>query len=558
MAEEAKPTGPTGSFSKLSAGKRWFFYLTGFFSGMSVMALELGAQRMLSPYFSSSQVIWTIVIAFIMVAMAIGNLIGGKLADKYTSPTFLFILLFAAATWVMLIPFVGKALIAAIALGFASFVTNGYLIITSIVCCVVIYIFPLLVLGMITPTIVKNATRDLAESGKIVGRVEAFNTIGSIIGTVIPTFVTIPFIGTSATFIVFASILYAIAAFYFISHSILKIKHIVIAVIALGVGISSTFIGTAFWDTSVLYEGESEYNYLRVEENDSEIILSTNVLFGVQSIKKKQKGLTNMYYDYAMAAPIMSGVLDRPLSMCILGLGTGTFPSQCYDFFGNQIAEVDGVEIDGKIVQLSRKYFSLPEQINVFVEDGRAFLNTTSKKYDIIMVDAYRDITIPYQMSSVEFFTLVKDHLNPNGTMVLNLNMYSTDKASIGDYIASTVAHVFPQTYLAPLSDIDESGNVVDVGSNCELYAMNGANPLEKLSEHVDDIEDVSLWNMMKRVEDRLTKVEDKGYLLTDDKSKIDLLGMDVMDQTIAAYLTYYRKRMEGMNLIEMIQFILG
>ena len=207
MAEEAKPTGPTGSFSKLSAGKRWFFYLTGFFSGMSVMALELGAQRMLSPYFSSSQVIWTIVIAFIMVAMAIGNLIGGKLADKYTSPTFLFILLFAAATWVMLIPFVGKALIAAIALGFASFVTNGYLIITSIVCCIVIYIFPLLVLGMITPTIVKNATRDLAESGKIVGRVEAFNTIGSIIGTVIPTFVTIPFIGTSATFIVFASIL---------------------------------------------------------------------------------------------------------------------------------------------------------------------------------------------------------------------------------------------------------------------------------------------------------------------------------------------------------------
>ena len=174
------------------------------------------------------------------------------------------------------------------------------------------------------------------------------------------------------------------------------------------------------------------------------------------------------------------------------------------------------------------------------------------------MVDAYRDITIPYQMSSVEFFTLVKDHLNPNGTMVLNLNMYSTDKASIGDYIASTVAHVFPQTYLAPLSDIDESGNVVDVGSNCELYAMNGANPSEKLSEHVDDIEDVSLWNMMKRVEDRLTKVEDKGYLLTDDKSKIDLLGMDVMDQTIAAYLTYYRKRMEGMNLIEMIQFILG
>ena len=525
---------------------------------MSVMALERGAQRMLSPYFSSSQVIWTIIIAFIMVAMAIGNLIGGKLADKHATPTFLFALLFAAATWVMLIPFVGKALITAIALGFATFITSGYLIITSITCCVVIYIFPLLVLGMITPTIVKNATRDLAESGKIVGRVEAFNTIGSIIGTVIPTFVTIPFIGTSATFIVFASILYAISIFYFVSHGVLKIKHVVIGVIALGVGISSTFIGTAFWDNNVLYEGESEYNYLRVEENDKEIILSTNVLFGVQSVKRKEKGLTGMYYDYAMAAPIISGVLSKPLSMCVLGLGTGTFPSQCYDFFPNRISEVDGVEIDGKIVELSKRYFSLPEQINVFVEDGRAFLNTTSKKYDVIMVDAYRDITIPYQMSSVEFFSLVKDHLNPGGTMVLNLNMFSTQKASIGDYIASTVAHVFPQTYLAPLSALDENGNVVNIGENCELYAMADGNPCDLLAAHIEEIEDWALQGMMERVLDRFVKVEDKGFLLTDDKSRIDLLGMEVMDQTIAAYLTYYRKQMEGMTLIEKIKFILG
>ena len=59
-----------------------FLYLTEFFSGMSVMAVELGASRLLAPYFSSSQIVWTIIIGTIMIAMALGNIYGGRSADK--------------------------------------------------------------------------------------------------------------------------------------------------------------------------------------------------------------------------------------------------------------------------------------------------------------------------------------------------------------------------------------------------------------------------------------------------------------------------------------------
>ena len=64
--------------------------MTGFFSGLSVMAIELGASRLMAPYFSSSQIVWTIIIGTIMIAMALGNVIGGRMADKHDTPDRLF------------------------------------------------------------------------------------------------------------------------------------------------------------------------------------------------------------------------------------------------------------------------------------------------------------------------------------------------------------------------------------------------------------------------------------------------------------------------------------
>lgn len=64
----------------------------------------------------------------------------------------------------------------------------------------------------------------------------------------------------------------------------------------------------AFWEKDVTLEDESIYNYLQVKDDEEQTILSTNVLFGVQSIKTKNQELTGMYYDYALAAPVMAGV----------------------------------------------------------------------------------------------------------------------------------------------------------------------------------------------------------------------------------------------------------
>ena len=88
-----------------------FLYLTEFFAGMSVMAVELGASRLLAPYFSSSQIVWTIIIGTIMIAMALGNIYGGRKADKDPDPDKLYRRILIAALWIGLIPVVGKYII---------------------------------------------------------------------------------------------------------------------------------------------------------------------------------------------------------------------------------------------------------------------------------------------------------------------------------------------------------------------------------------------------------------------------------------------------------------
>ena len=186
---------------------KYYLYLTEFFAGMSVMAVELGASRLLAPYFSSSQIVWTIIIGTIMIAMALGNIWGGRSADKNPDPDKLYMRIIIAAIWIAAIPVLGKYIIIGISAALVFTISNNFLIWAAFLACMVIFVFPLFLLGTVTPSLVKYTVDSLDDSGKTVGSLNAFNTIGSIIGTFVPTFVTIPAVGTSITFLIFAGIL---------------------------------------------------------------------------------------------------------------------------------------------------------------------------------------------------------------------------------------------------------------------------------------------------------------------------------------------------------------
>ena len=513
---------------------RFYLYLTEFFSGMSVMAVELGASRLMAPYFSSSQIVWTIIIGTIMIAMALGNIYGGRSADKNPNPDKLYGRILIAAIWIALIPVLGKYVILGISALLIFTVSSNFLIIAGFAACMVIFVFPLFLLGTVTPSLVKYTVDNLEDNGRLVGNLNASNTIGSIIGTFVPTFISIPTVGTAITFFIFAGILLVLAILYFVSGNgnFFRVRKlpisIVIFLICVILGHDNSF---AFWQDDLTYEGESIYNYLQVYEDDDKVVLSTNVLFGVQSVYKKEKGLTGMYYDYAMAAPFMTGINDKnEINILILGNGTGTYATQCTRYFEN--VNISGVEIDQKITDLAVQYFELPESVEVTTYDGRAYLNTIQEKYDVIMVDAYQDITIPFQMSSVEFFELVKEHLTDDGVMVVNMNMRGTEEGNINQYLADTISKVFSTIYTA-----DVPGT-----TNRELFASNNPAMIEVFKRNTDAENNKEMKTMMGKIAPELTAYVPGDYLMTDDKAPVELLGMKVIDELIQDEIAYYKQ----------------
>ncbi len=514
---------------------KYYLYLTEFFAGMGVMAVELGASRLLAPYFSSSQIVWTIIIGTIMIAMALGNIYGGRSADRDPNPDRLYWRILIASLWIAAIPVLGKYIIMAIAGVLILTINTNFLVIAAFLACMVIFVFPLFLLGTVTPSLVKVTMGSMEDSGRTVGMLGAFNTIGSILGTFLPTFVTIPAVGTAVTFLIFSGILLLIAIFYFLCMGrkhLLSAAGAVIFVLCAVFGNSDSF---AFWEQNLTYEGESIYNYLQVKEDERSVILSTNVLFGVQSITMKDDSLTGMYYDYAMAAPVMAGKDGQKL--LILGMGTGTYGRQCRKYFKDM--EVTGVEIDGKITALADRYFDAPPGVPVFTYDGRAYLQTVDETYDVIMVDAYQDISIPFQMSSTEFFREVYDHLNENGVMVVNMNMRSDEEGNINEYLSDTIAELFPS-----VCTID-----VPYCTNRELFACKSGDCRERLRENLPEGADPGFAGLMARMAEELAPYEGGDHIFTDDKAPVELLGMREIDGLIRNEVSFYKKVYEEEGL---------
>ncbi len=514
--------------------KNLFIYITAFFCGMTIMAVELSASRLLAPYFGTSSIIWTVIIGLIMISLSVGNVIGGRSADKHNSLGRLFSLIWIAAIWIAIIPLVGKYIVALSVVIMMWILPNNLLVAGSVFSCLVVFSIPLVILGMASPYLVKLGVKDMVNNGRTTGEIYAMSTIGSIIGTFIPTFLTIPVIGTQKTFLVFSLVLNLICLYYFIKtkKGIVKASITTLLVIVLlALPLSNSY---AFWKKTVL-EDESLYNYLQVTEDSESVILSTNVAFGVQSIYMKNREMSGLYYEYALMAPffIKDTNIDSKFKMLVLGMGTGTNAKQFKHFFPS--STIEGVEIDQKIVDLSHKYFGLTEEdAKVYVNDGRTFLSSKDAgMYDVILIDAYHDITIPFHMATTEFFTEVKQHLNPGGVLMVNINMRSKENTEIESYLTQTLKNNMKKVYKCDIPNV----------TNTLVYSSDDEDCLQTFKDNTQKLPaNHLLLPVVNTVTKGLTEVTETKYVFTDDIAPVEVLGQKLLNEVVAESLEYFKQ----------------
>ena len=150
----------------------------------------------------------------------------------------------------------------------------------------------------------------------------------------------------------------------------------------------------------------------------------------------------------------------------------------------------------------------------------------------MILVDAYQDITIPFQMSSTEFFGLVREHLTERGVMVVNMNMRAAGADNINEFLTDTIGKIFSAVKIIDVRNV----------TNRILFASGDEKIFEPLKTRAEQISDEKLSRLMIFIAENWSEPTFGENILTDDRAPVEMLGMRALDSIIQQHLSYYKE----------------
>lgn len=469
------------------------------------MIIEFSAVRLVAPFFGSSMDIWATIISLIMAALALGYFLGGFLSQKIKNlfPAIYIIIgltgLLIGLSYLLVEPIVTFTSFSLQLIKF-SLSAKVFLVVLSL------FFLPVFLLGSIYPMTV--AVLKNQKPGQASALVFALSTVGSIFGSLLPSFVLIPLIGTKLTFFL-TGIALEIIAFFGLTKWLKALPALV--TIILFFIVSPNHLKANFpSNPDIIYQTESIYQKIRVIKSGQSYILSLADNNFLSSYYTPGSFLTGNYFDYLTLPPLLRS-FGKNLNVLIIGLGGGTISRQYQHFYSKLYSlTIDGVEIDPEVIKTAKKYFELEQpDLKIHQMDGRVFLNQTNKKYDIIIIDVYaRQNYMPFHLATQEFMQTVRNHLQKNG--ILAINVFSN---FISDFrfqaISNTVKSVFEHTYYFLSKD---TVNFMVLASPTDFVSFFDLKPQAVIPLELKPIVD-----KLKDVKPELIQTANSDYILKDD-----------------------------------------
>jgi spermidine synthase len=483
--------------------------LIAFLSGAILMALEMVGIRVVTPDFGGDIYVLGSLIGVFLAALSVGYSLGGKMADRWPSPVLLAALLAVAGLNVVLLSFYRKPVNEWIFDG--DFGRGGALLAS-----IILFFLPAVLMGTTSPFVIRLVATSMDRLGRTAGAVYAVSTVGSIAGTLGTSFYLINYLQVPNLIRVLGGALVLTGIVSSLLHQ--RARATVTAVALLAVCLSA---GPASAER-ILLERDSPYHRLIVSDDGRYRYLRADRVWHTQMDLRDKHGRGLPYTDYVDLAFLFNPDIKEVL---VIGLGGGTIPKRFVRDYPK--VNVEAVEIDPDVVKIADKYFEVQEgpRLKINTADGRVFLRRAKKKYDLIMLDAYYADTVPFFLTTKEFFAIVKDHLTPGGVFVNNvIGTVSGSRSKFYRSVYRTMDEVFPNVTAFKVAD---SGPIT---YNFEIFAVNApqAVSMSTLRHRAKEMQGEIIRDryLAERVEDVVSKPPrtDDVPTLTDDYAPVDAL----------------------------------
>jgi len=304
-------------------------------------------------------------------------------------------------------------------------------------------------------------------SGKLIGNLHTASALGSVLGTLVTTFLFIPLTNIYSVIGFFATMIFIVYLFYFETKTGKQKLMLTLPIIF----IFLPFVSTKLQSTDILYRTTSLYHDIYVNETDyfdgqqgKFRYLSfgnDDTIQGIMNMKQPDQ----LVLDYAKNVwRISNTYVPESKNVFMIGHGIGTLTRQ----FEIGKKQVKVAEIDKDVLRVSRDYFQYQGN-SVEIGDGRKILNEQIQKYDVIVLDAYNNTKqIPFHLISKEFFSLTNEKLQEDGILIINAIGTPNDDIVI-ESMNTTLKSVYPHVYIFSQGKKGDLQNLTIVGSKNPL-----------------------------------------------------------------------------------------
>ncbi|MBK7919733.1 MAG: fused MFS/spermidine synthase [Chloroflexi bacterium] len=492
---------------------------------MSTLAVEFTTSRMLQTVYGTSNLVWANVIGLVLLFLTLGYFIGGRWADKRPYPATFYALVSAAGFTAVFFLLLTSVILKTAAAAMAAI--NVSALVSSLVGVILALAVPVTLLGCISPFAIRLAVQDVAEAGRVSGRIYAISTWGSLLGTYLPVLVTIPLLGSRVTAVLFGFFLLLIGLIGLWRDNRQKGLIGFIAVLLLAPVVLLWTPGNIKAYDGQLFETESAYNYVQVVRQGNCNYLLLNEGQAYHSFYCDGGAVSRIsVWSMMLAAPYFSAATgDRTVeNAAVIGLAAGTIAKQLTRVFGP--IPIDGIELDPAIVQAGRDYFAMTDpNLRVIVGDGRYELNQLDDRYDLITIDAYKVPYIPWHLTTREFFQEVQAHLTADGVVGINVGRAPQDR-SLVDAMTATLLTVFPTVQAI---DVPGSLNTILVATNQPTVPENVAANLAQLAGDADPLLRAALETAVAN----LVPITPSDIVFTDERAPVET----IVDTLVLRYL---------------------